>query len=116
MSAATEQEVLTKQEFDFYSSEMKGFELNDKFDKGYFMEEKSLEILSKYICGNLVNYTPNFRYWNEQDSYLNKLYIVIQWRKKNNLIPIGGKGEMICKDQLINFFEDKKHASCCGQV
>ena len=40
MSAATEQEVLAQQEFDFYFSEMKGFELNDKFDKGYFMEEK----------------------------------------------------------------------------
>ena len=86
---ATEQAVLDQQEFDFCFSEMKGFEINDKFDDGYFTEEKSIEVLSRYICGNLVNYTPNFRYWNKQYSYLSKLYIVIQWRKKNNLIPIG---------------------------
>ena len=83
--AAAEQEVLAQQEFDFYFSEMKGFEINDNFDKAYCIEEKSIEILSRYICGNLLNYTPNFRYWNEQYSYLNKLYIVIQWRKKKIL-------------------------------
>ena len=33
---------------------MKGCEINDKFDKGYFIEEKSIEILCRYICGNLV--------------------------------------------------------------
>ena len=74
--AAAEQEFLAQQEFDFYFSEMKGF------DKGYFIEKRSVEILSRYICGNLVNYTLSFRYWDEQYSYLNKLYVVIQWRKK----------------------------------
>ena len=82
--AAAEQEFLAQQEFDFYFSEMKGFEINDKFDKGYFIEKRSVEILSRYICGNLVNYTLSFRYWDEQYSYLNKLYVVIQWRKKKS--------------------------------
>ena len=95
---------------------MKGCEINDKFDKGYFIEEKSIEILCRYIYGNLVNHTRNFRYCNEQYRYLNKLYIVIQWKGKKNLIPVGRKGEMICKDKLVNFFEDKNHAVCCGQL
>ena len=47
---ATEQEVLAQQEFDFYFSEMKDFEINDKFDRDYFIEEKSIEILSRYVC------------------------------------------------------------------
>ena len=92
------------------------YRINQKFDQGYFIEKEAAQKLSQYICANLVNSSPNTQYWNEQYSYLNKLLIVIKWREKNGLIPAGRKGEMICKNELINFFEDKSHKSCCGSI
>ena len=75
--------------------------------------KRDIEELNRYICSNLVGLNSN-RYWNEQ--YLNKLYIVISWRKKKSLIPVAKKGEAICNDELVNFLEDRNHKYCCGQV
>ena len=92
-----------------------GYRLNNSFDEGKFIHERDLEVLNKYMFSNLVGLNSN-RYWNEQYNYLNKLYIVIKWRKNKLLLPAARKGEMICNDELINFLEDKNHKYCCGQV
>ena len=92
-----------------------GYRLNINFDEGKFIHEREVDILNKYICANLVGLNSN-RYWNEQNNYLNKLYIVIKWRKEKLLLPAARKGEMICNNELINFLEDKNHKYCCGQV
>ena len=92
-----------------------GYKLNEEFEEGKFIYERDIEILKKYICANLVGVNSN-RYWHQQYNYLNKLYIVIRWRKENNLLPAARKGEMICKNEIINFLEDKKHKQCCGVV
>ena len=83
---------------------LSGKRLNEQFDQCYFITENEIETLNKYVCANLVCYGSNYRYWYEQYSYLSKLYSVIRWRKKNNLAPAARKGEMVCKDQVINFF------------
>ena len=92
-----------------------GYRLNNSFDEGKFIHERDIEELNKYICSNLVGLNSN-RYWNEQYNYLNKLYIVISWRKKKSLIPVAKKGEAICNDELVIFLEDRNHKYCCGQV
>ena len=85
-----------------------GFKLNNGFDQCQYIHERDVEKLANYICSNLVGINSS-RYWNEQYNYLNKLYHVIRWRKKKHLIPAAKKGEAICNDQLINFFEDRNH-------
>ena len=92
-----------------------GHRLNREFDEGQFINEKDIETLNKYIRANLVGSNSN-RYRYGKYNYLNKLYIVIRWRKEHNLLPAARKGEMICKNELINFFQDKKHADCCGKT
>ena len=92
-----------------------GFSLNNSFDRCEFIHERDIETLANYICSNLVGISSN-RYWNEQYSYLNKLYIVISWRKKKLFIPAAKKGEAICNDELVSFLEDINHKYCCGQV
>ena len=96
---------------------MKGLQIHEKFEMGYFIYEDSLNEMVNYICANLANWSPKFEYWNEQLNYANKLYIVINWRKRRNLVPAAKKGETICNDQLINFLEDKSHVACfCSSV
>ena len=96
---------------------MKGFLIHDEiFEKNCDVYEEDMDLLVNYICGNLVSWTPNRLYWEVQYNCCSKLYIVINWSKKRELKPYAKKGEMICKDNLVNFFENQKHLNCCGSV
>ena len=46
------------------------------------MREKNLSDLYNFVCGNLLNYTPNYLYWQEQYELVKHLNIVINWKKK----------------------------------
>ena len=50
-------------------------------------------------------------------SYASKAYIVCQWGEEKGREPIARWGEAICKNKLIDFFEDISHQNCsCGSV
>ena len=50
-------------------------------------------------------------------SYASKAYIVCWWREEKGREPIARSGEAICKNKLIDFFEDISHQNCsCGSV
>ena len=50
-------------------------------------------------------------------SYASKAYIVYWWREEKGREPIAKWGEEICKNKLIDFFEDISHQNCsCGSV
>ena len=66
--------------------------VHEKSLQGYFIHEEKLDKLYNYICSNLVSWSPNHEYWNEQYTLVNELYFVIHWRKKNNLLPRARRG------------------------
>ena len=47
--------------------------VHEKFLGGYFIHEEKLDKLYNYICSNLVSWSPNYEYWNEQYSLVNEL-------------------------------------------
>ena len=95
---------------------MYDFEIHEKFEKGEYITSCYMDQLVNYICDNLNCWNPNHSYWEEQYNYCNKLRIVIRWKIARGLPAEAKKGELICKDQLINFFEDRSHIQCCGTV
>ena len=71
---------------------MKGFQIHDLFEKNCYIHEEDLGLMVDHICGNLVSWTPNRLYWEEQYNYCNKLYIVINWREKKGIKAACKKG------------------------
>ena len=97
---------------------MLDYQIHKKFERRENIASFYVDQLVNYICGNLNNWTPNRSYWEEQYNYCNKLRIVIRWKIAKGLPAKAKKDETICYkiDQLINFFEDHCHKSCCGTV
>ena len=59
------------------------YQTHNRFIQGHVMRENNLSDLYNFVCGNLLNYTPNYLYWQEQYELVENLNIVINWRKKN---------------------------------
>ena len=62
-----------------------------------------------HICAQLTSWFSSRSFYYEQYNYLNKLYIVCNWRRGRGLFPLKGRrGNTICNNELVNFFEDEK--------
>ena len=59
--------------------------------------------------GHLISWSPNRSYFECQYNYVTKLKTVCKWRRKRGLPACSKKGEAICKEKLLNFFEEKEH-------
>ena len=94
-----------------------GLQVFEKFEAGKFVYEEDLKHMRNHICGILNNWTPNYKFWYNMYSYSSKAYMVCRWRQSRGLPPVAKCGEAICKDELVNFFEDLNHKNCrCGSV
>ena len=90
--------------------ETMGYELFQAFERREYIHVDDLLFLTYYICGNInSDYLPNRGYYYEQCNYLSKIQIVCIWKERRGLPAVACKGEVICNDQLINFFKDKEH-------
>ena len=50
-------------------------------------------------------------------SYISKYFMVCRWKKKHGYKPYAKIGEAVCKDNLVNFLEEKEHKQCmCSSV
>ena len=93
------------------------YALFKKFKNEEYVSKNDLTQIADYICGNLNNWTPNYHYWYNMYSYTSKAYIVCRWREERGHQPITKWGEAICKNNLIDFFQDKTHQKCeCSSV
>ena len=73
--------------------------------------------MNDHICGNLNNWTSNYRFWYNMYSYSSKAYIVCWWRQSKGLPFIAKWVEAVCGKDLVDFFKDFKHKNCnCGSV
>ena len=61
---------------------MSEFFLYEKFDNYQYVREEDLKKIQNYICGNLISWSPNRRYWYEEYNICIKLFFVCRWRKK----------------------------------
>ena len=91
--------------------------LFEVFERGDYIPWEQIKKTTNYISSQLISSSPNCSYYEAQYDYVTKLIHVCQWKKKRGLPALGKKGEAICGDELVNFFEDKKHKNCiCSTV
>ena len=82
------------------------------FERGEYINPNDLPKINNYICGHLISLSPTRSYFDCQYSYINKLFIVCDWKQKRGLPICSKKGEAICEGKLVNFFEDEQHKKC----
>ena len=80
---------------------MQRHQIHQRFVCGLLMRISHINSLYNYVCGNLLNYTPNYSYWEEQYELVKQLNIVMNWKKKNNMPPVGKIYEKIVDYKLI---------------
>ena len=89
-----------------------GLRVFEEFESRKYVCIEDLKHMCNHICGNLKNWTPNYRFWYNMYSYSSKTHIVCRWRESKGLSPVAKWGEAICKNELVNFFDYPKHKSC----
>ena len=95
----------------------RGLQVFQDFESEKYVRYEDLKHMCNYICGNLNNWTPNYRFWYNMYSYSSKANIVCRWRESKGLSSVAKWGEEICQNKLVNFFNDPKHKRCsCGSV
>ena len=94
------------------------YKLFQAFERREYIHMEYLPPLISYICGNLNSYySPDRGYYYQQYNCVGKLKIVCIWKQRHGLPIVSCKGEVICNDQLVNFFGDKEHKNCsCSTV
>ena len=103
------------------NSQRLGFQIFEDFEKGKYILEDELEILSNYLAGQLNSYwNPNRAFYYKWYSQCGDLFRVIEWRKENGFQGSEKYGERICytfsrSGALIDLTErkHKDHASVC---
>ena len=83
-----------------------------KFENKEYISLTDLPKINDHICLNLNNWTPNYHYWHNMYSYASKAYIVCDWKEERGRRPISKWEEAICKNKLVNFFDDPAHQRC----
>ena len=87
-----------------------------RFERGDYIPQESIKKITNYICGQLISWSPNRSYYKAQYNYATKLYIFCDWKKTKVFRALVKKGEAICNDQLVNFFQNAKHKNCSCSV
>ena len=76
-----------------------GYEIFNDYISGKFIYDCQLQPLNRYISANIISdYVPNRSYYQDWQNESNNLQIVIRWREKNSLLPVGKYGERICSN------------------
>ena len=83
--------------------------LFEAFEMGDYIPEEQIKKVINYICGQLISWSPNRSYYEEQYNFATKLHIVCSWKRKNGFPALTKKGEGICNDKLVYFSEKKKN-------
>ena len=87
------------------------------FDREDHIPQEHIKKVTKYIGSQLISQSPNRSYFQAEYNYATKLIHVCRQKKKRGLPPLAKKGEAICGDKVVNFFEDKNHKnSICSTV
>ena len=91
---------------------MDEYTLHEAYENGNYIHETSLCKFLNYICRNLVSWSPNRSFWQDEYNAVSHLYIVCKWKRENGLPLLAKKGGAICNDQLVNFLKDEKRKDC----
>ena len=81
-------------------------------DRKDYIPQEHIKKVANNICGQLISWLPNHSYFQAEYNYATKLIHVCWWKKKRGLPALTKKGEAICGDEIVNFFEDKNHKNC----
>lgn len=79
------------------------------------VNERELDLIVDYICGNLNSSFCYYPYWYDMYSYATKSRIVIKHRQKNNRIDVAKLGECVCENEVINFLKNENKKCNCNK-
>ena len=85
--------------------------LFEAFERGDYIPEEQIKKVINYICSQLISWSPNPSYYEEQYNFATKLH-VCRWKRKNGFPALAKNGEVIRNDKLVNFFKEKEHKNC----
>ena len=94
---------------------MTSLDLFNKYQNFESINEKELNLVIDYICGNLNSCFYNYAYWYDMYCYSTKSRIVIRYRKKKNEKAVTRLGECVCQNEIINFLKNKGNLCNCGE-
>ena len=66
-----------------------------KYEADQRLCAKEIELLRNYACRQLVNWTPNRDFYEAVYDDCNNLYLVVEWRKRNQHSAAAQKGEKV---------------------
>ena len=84
----------------------------ESFSRGDYIPHEQIKKVTNFICGQLVSWPPNRSFYQGKYNLGTKLIIACLWKKKKGLPAIAKRGQTICNDELVNFFEDEKQKNC----
>ena len=82
------------------------------FERGDYSPYSRIKKIRHYIANQLFSWSPNRSYYEAQYNYATKLYHVCKWREGHSFAAIAKKGEIICNNELVNFFKDEAQENC----
>ena len=91
---------------------MAGYDQFQNYKNFIYLNEDELKLAVNYICMNLNYSTSDYPYWYDMYSYTSKSFIVLNWRRRNNKLPIAKLGESICMNKIINFAKTEHKCTC----
>ena len=80
----------------------------EAFSRGDYIPQEQIKKVTNFICGQLISWSPNRTFYQGEHNLATKLIIVCLWKKKKGLLAIAKRGQTICNNELVNFFEDEK--------
>ena len=88
-----------------------------KYERKEFLTRYELEYAVDRVCLNLNNPSIGYKYFYNTYSCITKLFLVCNWKEKSGYNIVSKFGEVICNDQLVNFFENEEYKHClCSSV
>ena len=66
-----------------------------KYEAYQHLCAEEIQLLRNYACRQLVSWTPNRDFYQAVYDDCNDLYLVIEWRKKNQHCAVAQKGEKV---------------------
>ena len=78
----------------------------EAFSRGDYIPHEQIKKVTNFICGQLISWLPNLSFYQGKYNLATKC---VSLEEKKGLPAIAKRGQTICNDELVNFFEDEKH-------
>ena len=90
--------------------------LYEAFARGGYIPHEQIKTITNFICEPLIFCSPNESFCQAEYNIVTKLIFLCLWKRKKGLPVITKRGQTICNDELVNFFEDENYKNCICSI